>query len=97
MRRMRAAYHYAIRRTRQSENEDRDRLAKALLRNRNSDFWREVTKIRASKLACNYVIDGHGSVSEIAQLFGEKYRDLYSSVPYDRAYWRNLTVISIMQ
>ena len=33
----------------------------------------------------NYTIDGHSSAEEIARLFGEKYRDLYSSVPYDRA------------
>lgn len=85
MRRTRAAYHYAIRRTRHCEDDIvRDRFAQALISNRNRDFWQEVRKIRANKLLCNYAIDGHSSADEIARLFGEKYRDLYSSVPYDR-------------
>ena len=86
MRRARAAYHYAIRRTRHREDDIvRDRFAQALISNRHRDFWQEVRKIRARKLMSNYAIDGHSSAEEIARLFGEKYRDLYSSVPYDRA------------
>lgn len=85
MRRTRAAYHYAIRRVRlNEENIIRGRLGNALIENKNRDFWQEVKKIRASKLACNYTIDDHNDASEIAKLFAVKYRDLYSSVSYDK-------------
>ena len=86
MRRTRAAYHYAIRRTRHREDDIvRDRFAQALISNRHRDFWQKVRKIRARKLMSNYAIHGHSSAEVIARLIGEKYRDLYSSVPYDRA------------
>lgn len=86
MRRTRAAYHYAIRRTKRSEEQIvRDRLAHALVSNKNRDFWREVKRIRANKLTYNYAIDGINSPNEIAQLFGEKYSELYSCVSYDHS------------
>jgi hypothetical protein len=45
----------------------------------NRSFWQEVRKIRASKLSSNCVIDGFSYVNEMAQLFGDKCRQLYSS------------------
>ena len=86
MRRTRAAYHYAIRQVRRSEDSIvRDRLAQAVLTNKHRDFWREVRKIRANKSARNCVIDGRCDVNDVAQLFADKYRDLNSCVSCDQA------------
>ena len=52
MRRTRANYHYAIRKVRKDkDNILRERVADALIRDSNRDFWAEVKKIRCS----NYV------------------------------------------
>ena len=85
MRRTRAAYHYAMRRVKRDADEiTRDRFAAALLQNNSRDFWTEVKKIRASKLTCNGIVDGHSDASEIARIFGDKYRDLYTSVSFNK-------------
>ena len=83
MRRTRASYHYAIRQARRNENEiTRERFAQSLLRGRTRDFWNEVKRIKASKVSCNYAIDGYSNAADIARVFGDKYRELYSSVSY---------------
>ena len=85
MRRTRAAYHYAMRSVKRNADViTRDRFATALLQNNSRNFWTEVKKIRSSKVACTSVVDGHSDASEIAQIFGDKYRDLYTSVSFDR-------------
>lgn len=84
MRRTRAAYHYAMRSVKRHADEiTRERFATALLHNNSRNFWTEVKKIRASKMTCNGVVDGHSDANEIASIFGEKYHDLYTSVSYD--------------
>lgn len=84
MRRTRAAYHYALRHIRRNADEiTRNRFADALLQNSSRNFWSEVKKIRASKMSCNYIVDGHSDSSDIACIFGDKYRDLYTSVSFN--------------
>ena len=85
MRRTRAAYHYAMRYIKRNADEIiRDRFATALLQNNSRNFWDEVKKIKASKMTCNSTIDGHSDANEIARIFGEKYRDLYTSVAFEK-------------
>jgi hypothetical protein len=84
MRRTRAAYHYALCNVKRNEDEiTRERFATALLHNDSRNFWTEVKKMRASRMSYNGIVDGHSDANDIARIFGEKYRDLYTSVPYD--------------
>jgi hypothetical protein len=81
MRRTRAAYHYAIRRSLHREDDIvRDRFAQALMTitNRHQDFWHDVRKIRARKLISIYAIDGYSSVEEIASYLA---KNIASNVP----------------
>ena len=59
-------------------------MADALSQNRSRDFWLEAKKVRSSKRG-NFVnvIDDQIGEKEISAVFGEKYRQLYQSVPYD--------------
>jgi hypothetical protein len=84
MRRTRAAYHYAIRNVKRDKDKIiNDRLADSLLNNNTRDFWSEVKRIRYKKSGTTRVVDGRTEAFDIAKLFADKYRDLYSSVPYD--------------
>jgi len=58
-------------------------VADALIRDPNRDFWAEVKKIRCSK-AGSVTVDGCCDESSITQLFARKYRDLFTSVPYQQ-------------
>src|SRR5664279_3104568 len=84
MRRTRAAYHYAIREVKRNEDTIiRERFADALLENTDRNFWHEVKKIRNSKCCTSNIVDGYSDAGNISQLFFDKYRELYTSVPYD--------------
>jgi hypothetical protein len=84
MRRTRAAYHYAIRQARRDEeNIVRERIAEALLSDPARNFWKEVKRIRHKKNNYSKNVDGYTDENSIAQVFASKYKNLYSSVPYD--------------
>jgi exonuclease III len=85
MRRTRAAYHYKIRQVKKSEESIiRERVADAFLSNSGRNFWREIKLIKRNKAGVSSSMDGLTSANEIAQLFAAKYRDLYTSVSYDK-------------
>ena len=84
MRRTRAAYHYAIREVRRDEDAIvRERVADSLLNNPSRNFWDEIKKIRNNKSGYSKIVDGCSDESSISQVFAAKYKNLYSSVPYD--------------
>ena len=79
MRRTRAAYHYAIRSFKKHENSITcERMANALLDNKNRNFWSEVKKIRNSKVCSSNTVVGCADAQRISQLFADKYRELYT-------------------
>ena len=85
MRRTRAAYHYAIRRLKKDEESIiRERIADAILNDEGRNFWSEIKKLRSQKTSSSRIIDGQTDASSIASLFAGKYRELYSSVPYNK-------------
>ena len=47
------------------------------------NFWEEIKRIRRHKTGGPVAVDGLTDIKEIAQLFATKYRELYTSVPYD--------------
>ena len=85
MRRTRAAYHYAIRQLEKDENSIvRERVAEAILSDGKRHFWSEIKRIRSNKSINSRIVDGLTDVEAIAKLFATKYRELYTSVPYDK-------------
>ena len=85
MRRTRAAYHYAIRKVkRDDERLMHERIADSMLNNDTRNFWSEVKRIRSNKAGTSRIVDGNSESISIAQLFASQYRDLYTSVPYNK-------------
>jgi len=58
------------------------RVADAVTRDPNRDFWAEGKTIRCSKAGSSVIFDGCRDESSISQLFARKYRDLFTSMPY---------------
>jgi len=86
MRRTRAQYHYTVRQVKRDEESIvRERIAEALIVDPTRSFWVEVKKIRNNKASGSKIVDGRTDETSIAQLFADKYRNLYSSVPFDAA------------
>ena len=78
-------YHYAIRQCRRDEIKIRStRMAERLSEGRNLDFWKEVSKFKNTRTTVASTVDGVNNPREIAQLFSDKFKVLYQSVPYDR-------------
>jgi hypothetical protein len=85
MRRTRAAYHYAIRKVKRDEDIlVNERIADSILKNDTRDFWSEIKRIRSNKSGTSRIVDGQTDSDSIAKLFANSYRELYTSVPYDR-------------
>jgi len=49
------------------------------------NFWAENRRIRSSKASSIKTIDGLTDVESITKLFAVKYKELYTSVPYDKS------------
>jgi hypothetical protein len=87
----RAAYHCAIRQTRKNEDSIvRERIAEAMLEDPTMNFWAEIKKIRNNKAGCSRIVDDCTDENSIAQLFASKYKNLYTSVPYDVSELNNI-------
>jgi hypothetical protein len=85
MRRTRAAYHYAIRSVKKDEDRIvRERIASAILQSDSRNFWSEIKRLRGRKTGSSPTVDGQTDDDSIAKLFATKYRELYTSVPYDK-------------
>jgi len=61
----------------------RDRVAASLLEDGKRNFWQEIKRIRGNKAVSSRMVDGLTDVGNIAHLFASRYRDLYTSVPYN--------------
>ena len=83
MRRTRASY--AIRQVRENDNSIvKQRVAESFVRRLCPDFWAEIKEIRGDKASISRVVDGWTDQSNsISELFADKYKSLYTSVPYD--------------
>ena len=55
-----------------------------LLSNNNRNFWSEIKKIRNNKCGRSKVVDGISSDVGIANVFVHSYKNLFTSVPYDK-------------
>ena len=92
MRRTRAKYHYAIRRIKNNSQLMKKRvMARAVAQNASRQLWTEVRKIRSCKSNVTNCMDKKTGSANIAELFSEKYCELYNSVSYEH---EQLAIIS---
>ena len=83
-RKTRARYHQAIRLTEQNnETNKANAMARSFLKNNSQDFRSAVRKEHKKTRNIITNIDGIDNVQGNANLFAEKYDDLYNSVSYD--------------
>ena len=76
-------YHRSIRHIQRNKKIiQSEKMAHALMRNNSLDLWSEVRKVkgRNSKISSN--VDGSCDSKVITELFSEKYKHVYNSVPY---------------
>ena len=59
-------------------------MAKTMLNNRSRDFWSETKKLSRSQKSVSVTVDEVSEFSDIADLFYNNFKYLYSSVPYDK-------------
>jgi hypothetical protein len=78
----RAKYHRAIRHTVRINNDiTKERIAECLLYSDCRDYWSEIKRIRRHNRNTPAVVDDCKTPTDIANLFGETYQKLLSSVP----------------
>ena len=58
-------------------------MAHALMSNNSRDIWSEVRKVKGRNSMISSNVDGSCDSKEITELFSEKYKHVYCSVPYN--------------
>ena len=58
-------------------------MAHALMSNHSRDLWSEVRKVKGRNRKISSNVDGSCDSKEITELFSEKYKHLYNSVPFN--------------
>ena len=91
MRRTRAFYLYTIRLVRRNEQHLIRRFAQAVLNGNNRDLWSEVRRLISTRSVPSRAIDGQTRSDNIANIFAEKYNNLYNSVSYDARDMEDIT------
>ena len=87
----RSKYHYAIRAAKRQQDSLRNtRLSEALVKNRSSNFWSVVKKVKTCSNKVPNVIDDCVGPEEISDLFADKYDSLFNSVSYNKNDMQNL-------
>lgn len=84
-------YHYAIRNLKRRESELRkERMAEALCKNTNRNFWEEVRKTLPRGKCSAIRIDDIKTDDAICEKFAKIYETLYNSVPSDKHSLHNI-------
>ena len=85
MKSARRRYHYAIRFVKKNETEVRNcNMAKALSRCSDRDFHKEIKTVLGNHSRVAATIDGASNSEDIANTFGDQYKELYNSVGYSK-------------
>lgn len=85
MRSTRAIYHRAIKKVRADESSIRkERLAECVLNNHSRDFWKEIKQLNHVSSSGAVAVDGISDSSSVANMFADKYQNLYNCVPFDK-------------
>ena len=79
-----AQYHYAIRKLKRNAIAlRRNAMAESIIINNSRDLWSENRKVRNTTKTVFTCIDGVTGDINIAELFSNKYNELYNSVRYE--------------
>ena len=82
MRNTRAKYHQAVKLHTSNELDmRRSAIANAASKNNCRNLWQEIKKLESGKRHISCSVEGSSDDTEIAGIFADKYRNLYSSVP----------------
>ena len=80
----RRAYHQAIKTAKRAwQTKEANNVIDAAENNRSFDFWSYIKKAKKQASPVAGVIGGQSNPEDIANMFADKYKELYSSVPYD--------------
>lgn len=83
-RRTRSKYHYALRDIKRNKGKYvANNMAQSLLKKKPNNFWAEVREMKGRHKVTPTTVDGATNPEDIANLFGEKYKELYNVVSYD--------------
>ena len=83
MKETRKDYHKSIRHCKQNKSLIKSqKMAEALAKSDNRNFWDEVQRLNKSSRTVPSFIDGEGDTVKIANIFHDKFSDVYKSVPY---------------
>ena len=83
MRESKRQYMYANRRNKRNVKQKRiEKMAEAIVEDKSRDFFKEVKKFHPKDTKAP-MIDNHIDSKEIADVFAQKYHELYNSVPSD--------------
>ena len=59
-------------------------MAECMLSSDDRNFWAEIKKIRRNRSGRSRVVDGMSNDSSIADVFVQSYKELFTSVPYNK-------------
>ncbi len=68
-----------------------NKMAKALADSNTHDFFTESWKLKGRNINLSKTIDNASNDADIANLFGQKYDELYNSVSYNKSDLENLS------
>lgn len=85
MRLSRKDYHYSIRFCKRQKSQiQAHKMAESLSKNQTRDFWKEVKQFKQSHKTVTTIVDDAEDPQAIANLFYNKFKTVYTSVPYDQ-------------
>ena len=80
----RARYHRSIRHIQRNKKIiQSEKMAHAIVPNNSRNLWSEVRKVEGRNSKISSDVDCSCDSEEITELFSEKYKHLYNSVPYN--------------
>ena len=83
-RKTRAQYHNVLKKVQRNEKDIRfSRMAGSFYESDKRNFWTEIKKVRGRNASHSTSIDGVQGEQSISDLFSQKYKNLYNSVPYN--------------
>ena len=61
----------------------KERLAECVLDNHSRDFWKEIKQLNHVGSSGTVAVDGISDSSMVANMFADKYQNLYNCVPFN--------------
>lgn len=87
----RREYHKVVKGLKRDEDINRsEKMAEAIVNSNTRSFWSEAKRVKQSSKTLPDSMDGVRGSSQIANLFGQKYKTLFNSVPTDNDLMQNV-------